>query len=347
MKASTPPYRVFCPGSGILDNCIDSSASSAGHLAKSDFDVLQWSPSNSTHSKNINLVCVHAFGLSARAFSALGENLSTRGYEVLASDLRGFGERRGQEGYHRVDFRVCLADLRALLEYLRISQPEAKTVLVGESMGGAVVIRLAAEVPDLVDAVIASAPAWRIFQVPGITARGLVDRVVGEPGFASEWVIKRATSCDELRHYWKHGGRTRLTLTIKEAYRYLRLMQATPDHAAKIRTLPTLIIQGLYDRLSKPLASAGLLNRLSTPDKQLMIAAACEHLVLEENQLSQKVVEFIDSWLDYHLLGLGAPVRREPVVVLGRGELSEEDRNRVNKLVKAAGVGKSQAVPVF
>ena len=86
---------------------------------------------------------------------------------------------------------------------------------------------------------------------------------------------------------------------------------------------------------------------LNTSDKQLMIAAACEHLVLEENQLSQKVVEFIDSWLDYHLLGLGAPVRREPVVVLGRGELSEEDRNRVNKLVKAAGVGKSQAVPVF
>lgn len=341
MKGSVPPYLLFCPDAGMSEICRDSSC---GHPQNRHFDVLRWSQSS---SRGVNLVCVHAFGLSARAFSVLGESFTARGYGVLAADLRGFGERREQLGYHRVDFRACLEDLRALLEYLRASQPEAKTVLVGESMGGAVVIRLAAEYPYLADAVIASAPAWRIFQVPGITARGLVDRVVGEPGFASEWVIKHATSCDELRHYWKHGGKTRLTLTIKEALRYLRLMRATPGNARKIRDVPTLIIQGLYDRLSKPLASAGIFNQLSTPDKQLLIAVASEHLVLEENQLSDKVVEFIDSWLEHHLLFLGAPVRREPVVVLGRGELSEADRNQVDKLVKAAGIGESQTVPVF
>lgn len=329
-----PPYKEFCPKHGILE--ATGTQPCTEHL-HGHFDLLEWPGSGV--GADVVLVCVHAFGLSAKAYGVLGTRFGESGVQTLALDLRGFGERRGQSGYRRVDFADCVVDIRHLLRKLRLKSPNTKVVLVGESMGGAIVLRVAAQSPELVDGVITSAPAWRLFHIPSITARGLIDRVTGQPGYATRWVVEHATTSDELRDYWFYGGNTRLDLSLYEAYSYLLFMHSTPGNAKKIENTPVLVVQGLYDRLSRPSASAGVFRLLTTEKKQLLIAAHSEHVVLEEDQLKDDVFMFLSSWIDTQVLASEAQscrVDSGSITVLGESQIKGDDSKEVDNLIRIA-----------
>ncbi len=112
------------------------------------------------------LLALHGFNDYSRAFKAPGEWWSERGIATYAYDQRGFGEAP-----HRglwAGSETLVDDLRTAARLLRARYPATPLYLLGDSMGGAVVlVALTGADPPEVDGAILVAPAvWARSQMP-------------------------------------------------------------------------------------------------------------------------------------------------------------------------------------
>jgi pimeloyl-ACP methyl ester carboxylesterase len=95
----------------------------------------------------VTLLLLHGFLDAGSTWDLVAEPLARAGYDVVAPDLRGFGQsaRVGAGGYYH--FPDYIADVAALVDALA---PERLGV-VGHSMGGAVAVYYAGACPDRVE----------------------------------------------------------------------------------------------------------------------------------------------------------------------------------------------------
>ncbi|MCB8877584.1 alpha/beta fold hydrolase [Acidisoma silvae] len=106
----------------------------------------------------IVVLALHGIDDSRDAWEVPGPLLAAQGIAVIAPDERGFGATPGR-GYWPGTAQM-LSDARAMALTVRQQNPGAKLYLMGESMGGAVLLALAAS-PDApqVDGYVFSSPA--------------------------------------------------------------------------------------------------------------------------------------------------------------------------------------------
>ncbi|MFC7243266.1 alpha/beta fold hydrolase [Catellatospora aurea] len=91
----------------------------------------------------VPFLLVHGLSSNARLWDEVAEALAAAGHPSWAVDLRGHGESDAPEsGY---DTGTAAADLAAVITVLGLHRP----VVVGQSWGGNVVVRLAAKHPQL------------------------------------------------------------------------------------------------------------------------------------------------------------------------------------------------------
>ena len=108
--------------------------------------MLEWLPA--TRARNKTAVLVHGFADAAGTWDLVAPLLTAAGLRVLAPDMRGFGTspRAGAGSYyHFVDYTFDLADV---VDHLSPGEP---IMLVGHSMGGAVVTMYAGAFPERVE----------------------------------------------------------------------------------------------------------------------------------------------------------------------------------------------------
>ncbi|MCB8881782.1 alpha/beta fold hydrolase [Acidisoma cellulosilytica] len=115
----------------------------------------EWLPAG---APAIVVLALHGIDDSRDAWEAPGPLLAAQGIAVIAPDERGFGATPGR-GYWPGTPQM-LSDARAMTLSVRQDYPDAKLYLMGESMGGAVLLALAAspEAPA-VDGYVFSSPA--------------------------------------------------------------------------------------------------------------------------------------------------------------------------------------------
>ncbi len=111
------------------------------------------------------VLALHGFNDYRNAFATVGPALAARGMLTYAYDQRGFGEtaRRGLwPGTPRL-----IEDLQAMVGLLRARHPERPLYLLGESMGGAVLLAAVGQGPVPADGLILLAPAvWSRATMP-------------------------------------------------------------------------------------------------------------------------------------------------------------------------------------
>lgn len=108
---------------------------------------------------------LHGFNDYGKAFAPLAERLAADGIRVYAVDQRGFGAGLLAGRWH--GSRQLAADLRGLTGALRQRHPGARLVLIGESMGAAVVLAALADGPLPADGLVLIAPAvWDRTSMP-------------------------------------------------------------------------------------------------------------------------------------------------------------------------------------
>lgn len=125
--------------------------------------MLRWLPKASPRAV---IIALHGFNDYSRFFSAAGDYLSHHGIAGFAYDQRGFGAttRRGLWA----GAQAYRDDLQAFVHLIKQHYPSQPLYLLGESMGGAVIIDTVSQIPDLpVAGVILSAPAvWARSTMP-------------------------------------------------------------------------------------------------------------------------------------------------------------------------------------
>lgn len=125
--------------------------------------VRQWQPK--TADVDAILIAVHGFNDYSHFFEDAGTYLSEQGIASYAYDQRGFGEspRRGLWG--GVD--EYTEDLTLFIDLIKQKHPHRPVYLLGESMGGAIVIATITRTTARVDGIILSAPAvWARSTMP-------------------------------------------------------------------------------------------------------------------------------------------------------------------------------------
>jgi len=321
-----------------------ASSGSIGALCKEDpscvvvggTHFLEWK--SPTPAKMI-VVCIHGLGLCARAYKPLAKELSEAGIDGFGVNVRGFGPDRDQPDRVKLDCVDTVGDVRQLLESIHRAHPDYKVLLVGESMGGALSIRIAAENPNLVDGVVCSAPAWKLLKTHRTAAKGIVELVFfpnSAPGPAGKAIIHQATSNPELTRHWLNDHSHKLKLTLGEATAFLNFISKTDGYAKQLQT-PVLVVQGLNDHLVSPKSVARLFADIPVRNKTFLIDGTGEHLVLEEGGYTPAVIEKLVAWMKADAVKETMAPQIESVDSL---DLSAKEKKRLSTLMRIAGNSK-------
>ncbi len=156
--------------------------------------MLEWT---SPSPAKIVVVCIHGLGLCAKAYKPLAQELSNAGIDGFGVNVRGFGPDRDQPERAKLNCEETVDDVTKLLTSIHKEHPDYRVFLVGESMGGALAVRIAAEDPELVDGVVCSAPAWKLLKMRRTAVKGVFEIFLfsgSHPGPAGRAVMHQATT---------------------------------------------------------------------------------------------------------------------------------------------------------
>lgn len=248
------------------------------------------------------ILCVHGLGLHNDAYEDFGKQMSKRAYLVYAVDVPGFGSFKKAEGRNRVDFKSCLIGIADTLRFIRKVNPGLPVFILGESMGGAIALRVCAMHPELVDGLISSVPSGDRFKQNKETLKvGL--KLLTSPNKEFDIgssVIERATEDCNLRKSWAEDPLNRMNLTPKELVSFQDFMNENHESARKITKTPVLFVQGVKDKLVRPEGTEELYNKIASPDRDLKLIRDGEHLIFEVGQFNDEVIQMVDDWLIAH-----------------------------------------------
>jgi acylglycerol lipase len=248
------------------------------------------------------ILCIHGLGLHNGSFAPFGRQMRQRGWNVYALDVRGFGSWTQSRGLEKMDFDQCIEDVNMIVTALHELNPGLPIFLLGESMGGAIALHVAAKYPQLLTGVISSVPAGDRQGETGMELRVafnfLFDRDrnldIGDD------LSNRVTEKEALRKRWESDPRARLSISSAELVSFNFFMKKNDKIAAQVKT-PTLITQGARDALVKPAGTIDLYNKLGAVDKDLLVIGQAEHLIFEAGQFSELLLNGVTAWLDSHI----------------------------------------------
>lgn len=228
--------------------------------------------------------------------------MAKAGYAIYAMDVRGFGSFMELPGERQCDFPKCLDDVRGALDMVHQAHPGLPVFLLGESMGGAIALRVTAMHPELVDGLISSVPAAERYG-QGKSTMKVGFKLLTSPNKemnVSDMVVNQSTQKAELREEWSKDPLARFMLTPKELMQFQQFMVANEHSAKNITKTPVLMVQGTSDRLVKHIANEHIIKSIPSPDAQLVFVDSAEHLIFEEGQFNDGVITLVSDWLKSH-----------------------------------------------
>lgn len=263
---------------------------------------------------------LHGFNDYANAFAPLARSLTEAGITTYAVDQRGFGAASLPGRWHGSE-RLA-SDLTALAGLLRRQHPNARLYLVGESMGGAVVINALAKNDLSVDGAVLIAPAvWSRDAMPWFQRLGLDTLASIAPGMrlTGEGVsIRPSDNIDMLRAM----GRDPLVIKatrVDALWGVTNVMDGAMAATNELRG-PLLLLYGEQDEIIPRAAFCRMLRRLpdGTDNIRLVLYRRGWHMLPRDLQ-GWRVHKDVVAWL------------HDPQGPLPSGEESGRDAERIQK----------------
>ena len=221
----------------------------AGRVLAADGATLPlrvWRPPGPPHAV---VLALHGFNDYSQAFAGVGPFLAARGIATYAYDQRGFGATAQRGIWPGTD--VLVDDARTVAALLRAAHPGRPLILLGESMGGAVVMSLLAATPTVADGAVLVAPAVWGRETMNLWQRaGLWLLAHGAPGMRLSGRGLGITASDNTAMLRALGADP---LVIKETradtlWGLTNLMDRALAAAPGL-TLPALILYGEHDEI--------------------------------------------------------------------------------------------------
>lgn len=248
------------------------------------------------------LLYLHGQGDHSGPFTAMGDQLHERGFQVYAHDHRGFGlsqERRGDIP----SFDLFVADALEMVAHARSEHPDLPLFLLGLSMGGHLALRTAYRAGELARGVIALSPGFKLRTPPPLTQ---VAQVLLASLFApdrhlplrSQPVVTTRNTTHLARaqgdEFWVSSYTPRFLLgavrSIRRAARELASLH-----------LPALFLQAGEDHLCCPEASSRFFGLIPHPDKEFRLLPGLYHNLVAEPEMPA-IAEAVADWVEARMV---------------------------------------------
>lgn len=230
-----------------------------------------------TEGEGPAVVLTHGLGGDIGSWETTAAALRDR-YTVLRWDVRGFGQ--SDKPLHALGPKFWAADLDALLDKLGIAQ----AVVAGISMGGVVSQRFAIDFPQRTQALILLSTSSEV----GPKARAQWEERAANVDREGMAASQGATLSFSEEYERQHA------LEVADAFDDVRQRNDPQAYAAACRAVgdynftpelssircPTLVLQGLQDRLTPPGGSV-IISR-NIPDARLEMIDHCGHAIPTE-----------------------------------------------------------------
>lgn len=269
------------------------------HFRAADGAVLpirSWLPPRSEPQAIV--LALHGFNDYSNAFDQPGLQLSSKGVAVFAYDQRGFGNAPGRGRW--AGNAAYETDAIAVVGQLRRRYPHVPLFLLGESMGGAVVMTaMTASAPNSVDGVILSAPAvWSRDMMPWYQRAllALVSTALPDMKLTGSGMQVRASDNMELL---RGMGRDRLVIkeTRVDAIEGLTDLMDMAQARAGALPIPALVLYGEHDQIIPAEPVVAMLEKMrARPTIRLAIYPEGYHLLLRDLHADQPLAD-IAAWV--------------------------------------------------
>jgi alpha-beta hydrolase superfamily lysophospholipase len=248
------------------------------------------------------LVNLHGLGDHSGLYPNLASHFPARAVALYAFDMRGNGRSPGQRAYLG-SWKEYRGDLEAFIGRIREWEPGLPLFLLGNSLGGLVVLDYVLHHPGQVEGVIAAAPVLGDVGVPPVLmALGRVmSRVLPRfslnvgmdlAGLAREPSVVEAVLADPLFH---RRGTARLSTEVTAAI-------ARVQQLAGSLSVPLLILHGSDDRMVPPDGSRTFFAKVRFPDREFREYPGAYHGLFADRGF-EEVLGDLERWIDTHIRG--------------------------------------------
>ena len=254
-----------------------------------------WRPSGTPRGI---ILALHGFTDSRDAWEYPAPGFAQAGYLVVAPDQRGFGATVGRGTWAGQE--AMIGDARELAGRLRREHPGIPLVIMGESMGGAVAMCVAARAPETASAYVLLAPAvWgRAQMAPGVRGALWAASRVAPCWHLTGQEVKLDIAASDNREALVRLAQDPLTLRGSTIAMLSGLVDLMDSAQAAAPHLPpnTLILDGRRDQVIPPQATAAAWARLP-PGVRRGFYLSGYHLLLRD--MDRALVEAdVLAWLD-------------------------------------------------
>ena len=255
-----------------------------------------WMPPDGQPKKAV-LINLHGLGDHSGLYPNLASHFPARGIALYAYDMRGNGRSPGQRAYLR-GWHEYRGDLHAFLASVRKWERDLPVFILGNSLGGLVVLDYALHYPTGLSGVIAAAAPLGELGVPSfLMALGrLMSRIwprfsleVGMDlsGLARDPAVVEKVLADPLFH---RRGTARLSTEVTAA---IQRVQAR----AESFSVPLLILHGSADRMVPPGGSRSFFAKVQYPDREFREYPEAYHGLFADLNFDL-VLRDVERWME-------------------------------------------------
>ena len=279
------------PGPAIRDAALEAEAFAMPDGARLPYRL--WLPPSAPSGA---VLALHGFNDSRDAWEIPAADLAAAGYAVYAPDQRGFGQAPGRGLWPGAD--ALVADAAEMARLLRRRHPEGPLLLLGESMGGAVLMCLAtrrAAPPDARYVLVAPA-VWGRATMNLFLRAALWLAATAAPGLTVSGAPLRVTASDN-RAALIRLSRDPLTIHASrfDAVRGLVDLEDAALAAAPRFTADGLFLYGGHDELVPPDATAAMWRALPPGGARRAFYPGGYHLLLRDLGRAKPLADIV-AW---------------------------------------------------
>lgn len=242
------------------------------------------------------VLALHGFNDYSNAFAAPAATWAAQGIATYAYDQRGFGASEARGTWPGV--ATLAGDLRAVSRIVRAAHPDAPFFILGESMGGAVVMVAMAEAnAPAVDGVILVAPAVWGREVMNPVYRALLwlgaHTIPAARVTVQDLHIRPSDNVAMLQRL-HHDPLVIKGTRVDSVYGLVNLMDAA-FAAGPPLAVPTLVLYGAHDQLVPRKATGLMLRRLDRLPR-LAVYPGGYHMLLRDLE-ARTVLDDVAAWI--------------------------------------------------
>ena len=263
------------------------------------------------------ILAVHGLNDYGLGFQSTGEYLAGKGISLLSYDQRGCGETTGPGYWHGSQRMVD--DSIIMLSLIRDQYPDKAIFLLGESMGGAVVLATLNETGSKISGVVLIAPAiWSRITMPWYQRALLwfAAHTVPAKELTGEGLdLMPSDNMDMLRAL----GRDPLVIKatrVDVLYGVTNLMDMTAEASSGF-TQPSLILYGKHDQIVPRTPTCSWLQALpdAGSNKRVIIIYENGYHMLNRDLQAKKVLDDIADWIQKAISAEGTDFQHKKTVI--------------------------------